>query len=292
MQIVTPHAVATVLGTQFRLTVSPNDTLLEVTKGRVELANTSPGNPILVAANESGLATAGGGLDFRAVKWPENADALVFGLDPFTRIRGVFRSAESGELFFAEFEGRGGATLYDFQARMELIGGYFLDAAGGRDVTALCQSADALTLEIVLLPAGSQAADEAIIVSLAGDDSTPNLELAQIGNELTFALRSDEAGPSQAIRFPLTATVHPLHLTITFADGELVAYRDGAQVARQAADGSLAAWTPGSLAIGADANGRSPWHGSIEAIAIHSRRLDAGEVAQNVLNYRTLAHRP
>jgi ferric-dicitrate binding protein FerR (iron transport regulator) len=292
MQIVTPHAVATVLGTQFRLTVGDTQTLLEVTRGKVQLESLAPGQPILVAANESGLATADGGLDFREVKWPENSESVAFAIDPFTRVGGVFRGAETGDLYYAEFAAQGGAALNDFTGAMEFSGGWFVEADGGRDVAAHVRGAGEFTLEIVLLPAATQPASEATVVVLAAEDGTPNFELDHAKDELVFTLRTDQGDAPAELRLPMVAGKTPAHVTIAFADGELVVYRDGAEIDRKKVAGSLATWTPGTLAIGADAAGKSPWHGSIEAMAIFARRLDAGEMAQNVQNFRTLAKRP
>lgn len=309
MQIVTPHAVATVLGTQFRLSVSENDTLLEVMKGKVQLASLGPQPPIVVAADESGLATLDGALDFRAVHWPENPDALAFALDPFTRVGGRFWSSESESVFQAEFAGQGSAALDEFSGAIDLAGGWLVEAEGGRDVTAHVREAGEFTLEIVLAPAQKQLADRATIVSLASEGQAANFELTQEKDEFVFVLQTDgESGKEESVGIPLgtsaggtpaprylaggTPAPRPVHLTITFADGELIAYRDGRKVASAESGGSLAAWTSGFLTIGADVAGKSPWHGMIEAIAVYHRPLDAGEVAQNVQNFRTLARRP
>jgi ferric-dicitrate binding protein FerR (iron transport regulator) len=292
MQIVTPHAVATVIGTQFRLTVDNDQTLLEVTKGKVRLESLSPSKPIMVAANESGLATADGAIDHREVNWPENPESLAFTMDPFSRVGGVFRGAESGDLYYAEFAAQGGAALNEFTGAMEFSGGWFVEADGGRDVTTLCQQGGAMTVEIVLQPATSQPTNDAKIVSLAADGSRLNFELAHQKDDLVFTLQTDDGDSPTEIRLPVATGKSPVHVTIAWGDGELVAYRDGAEIARKEVTGSLAAWLPATLTIGADAAGKLPWHGSIEAIAIHARRLEAGEVAQNVQNFRTLARLP
>jgi len=80
------------------------------------------------------------------------------------------------------------------------------------------------------------------------------------------------------------------HVTITYQDGELTAYQDGERLHRgDQLHGSLATWTPGSLVIGGDSRGQAAWHGTIEALAVYHRCLDAGEVARNVHHYRLLA---
>jgi hypothetical protein len=195
-------------------------------------------------------------------------------------------------VFQAEFAGQGSAVLNDFSGAIDLAGGWLTETDGGRDVTTHLREAGEFTLEIVLLPAEKQPADRTTIVSLAGDGEQANLELAQEKDEFVFKVQTDGEVSKQLLRIPVIAAKRPVHLTITCAHGELLAYRDGEKVDRKEVSGSLAEWNSGPLAIGGDVQGNSPWHGAIEALAIHHRRLDAGEVARNVQNYRTLARRP
>jgi hypothetical protein len=79
---------------------------------------------------------------------------------------------------------------------------------------------------------------------------------------------------------------------MTYRNGELIAYRDGMEIARsEDLWGSLGTWRPGPLTVGADASGERNWRGIMEAIALYNRCLEPGEVARNARNYRLLAGR-
>ena len=108
-----------------------------------------------------------------------------------------------------------------------------------------------------------------------------------------FCLKTDS---KPAVSSPPRVTINtpdtPLHLTMTYRNGELIAYRDGMEIARsQDLLGSLAAWRSGPLTVGADASGERPWRGIMEALALYNRCLEPGEVARNARNYRLLAGR-
>ena len=57
--IQTPHALVTVVGTEFDLTVDTNQTQLEVEHGLVDFSGTGSTNPLAVAAGELAVATKG-----------------------------------------------------------------------------------------------------------------------------------------------------------------------------------------------------------------------------------------
>jgi ferric-dicitrate binding protein FerR (iron transport regulator) len=290
MQIVTPHAVATVLGTQFRLTVDADDTLLEVSEGEVRLDRIDQAESITVADNESGLASDDV-LDHRTVKWPEDTAALAFAFDPFTRTEGLFRNPESGNLNPAEYEVVGSAAANRLRGLVELSGGCLRELEGGRDIVTLSQSSSQFSLELVFTPAPNQPNSPARIVSLEGEAGSPNFVLSQAGNQLLFEFLSD-GGDQRPLAVPLPAS-RPLHVTLSCQDGAMVAYVAGKAVAQRADQlGSLATWTHGPLVIGADGRGHSAWHGTIEALAIYHRAVAADEAARNVHHYRLLAGRP
>jgi hypothetical protein len=79
------------------------------------------------------------------------------------------------------------------------------------------------------------------------------------------------------------------HLTITYRDGLTTAYQDGKSLTSvDSLHGGLSAWTPGPLVLGADSRGRSPWQGTVEALALYRRCLESGEVELNLRNYQLL----
>jgi ferric-dicitrate binding protein FerR (iron transport regulator) len=289
MQLATPHARATVLGTEFRLAVGPDDTLLEVTEGRVQLDRLGENDSIVVAAHETGIASPER-LHVRAVQWPDDTAGLAFAIDPIKRAGGQVRNQATGNWLAAEWQVVGSASQNDFTGVLDFSGGYFAEPQAGEDLAAMLRSGEALTLEIVLAPADSLLAAQ--IVTLAGSDGRPNVILSQEGDALSFALRTDGEGSLVPVRFALASNREPTHLTITYGSGELAIHQDGNPVPETSRlTGSLAAWSPGPLTLGAAPDGNAAWQGTIEALALYDRRLDAREVARNVRHYAMLVGR-
>jgi len=192
----------------------------------------------------------------------------------------------------APLEPCGETTFLEARWYYELNGGYLVSKAG-KDIINASRGGSELTLEAIFLPASLNQAGPAWIVSLADENEDPDFALAQDGSDFTFALRTDAQSPPAAPpRLAINAADTPLHLTVTYRLGELIAYRDGMEIARSKdLWGSLAAWRPsgGRLTVGADASGKHPWRGIMEAFALYNRCLEPGEVARNARNYRLLA---
>jgi hypothetical protein len=127
---------------------------------------------------------------------------------------------------------------------------------------------------------------------LADESDDPDFALTQDGSEVSFCLRTDAKQAAAPSRLPLQTADSPLHMTVTYRNGELIFYRDGMEIARSKdLWGSLAAWKSGPLTAGADASGNNPWRGILEAFALYNRCLEPGEVARNARNYRLRAGR-
>jgi hypothetical protein len=175
----------------------------------------------------------------------------------------------------------------------ELNGGYLISGDAGPDIFATSRGGSELTLEAVFSPASMDQSGQARIISLSDESDDPDFALAQDGPDFTFCLKTDgKTPPPSPPRLTINSTDTPLHLTLTYRDRELIAYRDGMEIARsQDMWGSLAAWRAGPLTVGADASGERPWRGIMEAVALYNRCLEPGEVARNARNYRLLAGR-
>ena len=293
LRITTPHAVATVVGTQFRLTVTAEKTLLDVTEGVVVLDRLDDGQSITVKANESGLAS-GERLVVRQVDWPDDHQSIAYIYSPFdflTQVAPVSasRSPDSGRLWDAVLTPIGSAALNDFTAAMELSGGYVKSDEAGTDLWHALNEHSELTLEIVLSAAKVDQDGLARIVALADDGQRANLLLAQEGDELVFRLQTSAGQKPQELRFPSGNLQEATHLAVTYREGSLTVYRDGVNVKSSEAEQGSFAWQEGSLTIGADASGMSNWHGTVEALAIHGRCLDSQEIARNARAYRLLS---
>jgi hypothetical protein len=294
LRITTPHAIATVVGTTFRLMVTAEKTLLDVAEGTVVLDRLDDGESITVDANETGLAT-GERLQLREVSWPEDHQSVAFLYSPFDFLNmsapaKVSRSPESGKLWDAHIDSVGSAALNEFTAAVELTGGYLKSDEAGADLLEALKDKSDLTLEIVLQPAQADQAGPARIVTLADDGQTANLALVQDGKRLAFQLRTSADQKPQTLRFEAAKAGQRSHLVCAYRDGLLAIYRDGVEFARsEEFHGSLADWHEGPLTLGADASGKSPWQGTIEAVAIHARCLEPDEVERNSRAYRVLA---
>jgi hypothetical protein len=291
MQFVTPHAVATVLGTQLRLTVTRNDTLLEVTEGLVRLDRVAERDFIEVATNQSGLASEET-IRLRPVAWPSSTEGLAYAFDPLVRRVPRTRNPTTGNWYSSPLEVVGSAAVNEFTDALELTGGYFHSLDDGRDIVTVSQPSSEFTLELVYVAAASAATNRARIVGIEGADRGSNFSLETDEDEFAFRLLTDSPDEAIPFKFKLAsppAPAEPRYLTITYRDGQLAAYLDASLVASgDSIRGTLATWTPGPLMIGAASHGKSPWHGTIEALAVYHRCLDAEEVAQNVRNYQLL----
>jgi hypothetical protein len=295
MELSTPHAVAVVLGTQLRLTVTSDDTLLEVTEGLVRLDRPDRQDSIEVAAAESGLATDAE-LHRRPVAWPASTAGLVYAFDPFVRRVPRVRQPGGGERWYTSpLAAVGSAAINEFDDALELTGGHFHSRDDGEDIVALAGGSEEFTLEIVVAPGANAAGKTGRVISLEADDGAANFALSQAGAEWSFVLRTTVAEEPMPLRFVVPddsgqAARHPLHLAVTYGSGRLAAYVAGRPLGPGIElRGSLAAWQGASLLIGADARGNEAWKGTIHALAIYHRCLDADEVAQNVRNYQRLA---
>jgi ferric-dicitrate binding protein FerR (iron transport regulator) len=299
MQLATPHAVARVNSGELRLFVVDENTVLDVSQGQVHFDVLADNRSIPVNANETGSASHRA-LQVRQLTWPDRRDGLTYLLSPLEKCEPdndkplmVARNPLTRNLRVTQLEPHGAASLLDSRPGFELNGGFLISADAGPDILANTQHGNELTLEAIFSPASLDQTGPARIVSLADDNDPPNFMLSQDGSELSFLLRTDADIPKDLPRLTVQSSVSPLHLTITYRSGELVAYLDGMESARckDLLGSSLAPWRSGPLTAGADASGARTWRGILEAFAVYNRCLDASEVARNARNYRLLAGR-
>jgi hypothetical protein len=298
MRFTTPHAIATATApaSLLRLIVSDESTQLDVSEGKVQLDRVKDKRMLVVAANESGLASRDT-LQLRQLTWPDRRDGLAYLLSPLetTPKDGkplmLARHPETRSLRRTDLQPRGEATLLESRLFYELNGGYLFSDDAGPDIFAAGSGGSELTLEAVFCPASLDQAGPARILALADNSDDSDFALAQDGADVMFSLRTDA---KQTAASPPRLTINMadtrLHLTVTYRNGELIAYRDGMEIARSKdLWGSLAAWRSGPLTVGADASGEHAWRGIMEAFALYNRCLEPGEVARNARNYRLLA---
>jgi concanavalin A-like lectin/glucanase superfamily protein/FecR-like protein len=299
MRFTTPHAVITAPASLLRLVVTDESTLLDVSEGKVQFDRLADKQMLVIAANESGLASRET-LQKKQLTWPDRRDGLSYLFSPLesgpnkdNKPLTVVRNADTRDFRVTALETRGEATLLESRWFYELNGGYLFSEDAGPDIFKSSRGGSELTLEAVFSPASLDQAGPARIVALGDESDDPDFALAQDGSDVTFSLRTDaKTTPATPPRLTINTADTPLHLTVTYRYGELIAYRDGMEIARSKdLWGSLAAWRSGPLTVGADASGEHAWRGVMEAIALYNRCLEPGEVARNARNYRLLAGR-
>lgn len=298
MRFATPHAVAVAPMSFLRLVVAEESTLLDVSEGQVQLNRITDKRTITIAANESGTASRDT-LAQRQLTWPDRRDGLALLISPLESAKEenkpltVARNPETRSLRTTPLEPYGAANLLENRWFYELNGGYLKAKDAGPDIFKTSSGGSELTLEAVISPASMDQTGPARIVSLSTEDDEPDFALDQDGPDFTFCLKTDaKPAASSPPRWTINTPDTPMHLTMTYRNGELIAYRDGMEIARsQDLWGSLGAWQPGPLTVGADASGERNWRGIMEALALYNRCLEPGEVARNARNYRLLAGR-
>jgi concanavalin A-like lectin/glucanase superfamily protein/FecR-like protein len=296
MIFVTPHGKAKAQAGEFRLVVSEENTVVEVRQGSVHLDRNGDRRTLLIAANESGMASRDT-YGIRKLAWPDRRDGLAYLVSPLepqkeNKPLTVARSPETHRLRGTLLEPRGQATLLDSRYCYELNGGYLFAGDAGPDIAKASRGGSELTLEAVFSPASMEQTGPARIVALAPESDGPDFSLDQDGSDLMFCIKTDDKPMKDPPRVSINATDSPVHFTVTYRNGELIAYRDGMEINRSTEVwGSLAGWQPGPLTVGADASGERAWRGIMEALALYNRCLEPNEVARNARNYRLLAGR-
>ncbi|HEX5103804.1 MAG TPA: LamG-like jellyroll fold domain-containing protein [Pirellulaceae bacterium] len=294
MKLTTPHAVATVVGTEFRLTVSATTTLLDVTEGKVLLDRLADKQSIAVGANETGLASSEL-LQVRPLAWPEDHRNVAYIYTPFDFLTefapvSASRNPMTSSLRDTPLELSGATTVNEFTSAVEFQGGHARSDDAGVDLLASLSDKSELTIEIVFSATTAEQEGPARIVALADDGQAANFALLQDGQRLGFQLLTDAGDVGETIWVAPATPTQTSHIAIAYRDGSLVIYRDGEKVTESDKfQGSFSMWRGGPLTLGADASGQSPWLGTIEAIAIHSRCLEEDEIARNARSYRLLA---
>ena len=288
MTFVTPHAEAIVLGTRLSLTVTAHDTVLDVTEGQVRLNRLVDEQSVVVASQESALASAEL-LQLRELRWPSTRDTIVYAYEPFG-LTSLARNPATGNLRDTPLTSVGSAAQNEFTGALELTGGYFISVDAGTDLLKSMADAEELTLEIVFVPsAGPQAGT---IIALAEHDAGANFALRQTGDRLQLVIAMDGPTGTTAIDLPLSALrprQKPLHVAFVLGNGESAMYIDGKHIQQGTVAGRPAGWVEGPLTIGADAQGGNNWQGTIHGLAIHKRRLSPSEIERHGRDFATLS---
>lgn len=294
MEFRTPQAKAIVLGTEFRLIVTPQNTRLDVTEGKVDFVQSRGGTRSLVAANQSAVADEQG-LVLRKLEWPDNQRALVFTLHSPEGEPLIRNPNGTGSLLPTPFEERGPARFVQGVNVYNLNGGSFVSKDGGEDLVKNIQKYGAFTIEAVVMP-DSLLASEARVFSLGDDDKQANFHLVQYGSSLVFRLWTNASAPTPEspgkpyeLKLGTVKADRAAHLTITYDGTLLTGYLNGIKKGAVAGiQPGLAVWNTGAFCLGADGHGQNIWRGTICDLAISDHAIPAFEVTSSVGQYQAL----
>ena len=252
MVFTTPHATATVRGTELRLVVAESETQLDVTAGKVDFQRNNGSQVLQLAANESGIATAAN-IQERDVQWPVNrlSAAFVFeGLD----LPQYARNPETGNLRVTPLQDQ--------------------PDEAGKDTLAMVKKSGEFACDIQFTPDKTVSPRTAVLCSL-GPLGNENFLLVQTAQELFVHLRGVPGGSSIQFELGEITLGQPHYVSFACQEGKLSAIVDGVEVSVQAEfQSTIASWEEGPLVLGADASGKRPWRGEIAALAIFDQFVD------------------
>lgn len=225
--------------------------------------------------------------------WPATRDGLVF----------LWESGDAPNLLFDPELGAEAAVTLTARGRAQLDPAFAMQPAGGRfevpeaDSNRVCQDCKRtyeMTLEMVLTPA-SPPPRRAVILTSASK-SRRNFVLEQQGQSLVLGLRMKSRGEEAIPKVSLMdlPETRQSHVVVTYSPGRIETYLDGRSVTTEdSITGGFFHWRPAPLIFGSDWNGKNPWRGTLEGVAIYSRALSSHEVEESFSRYRTqLDERP
>ncbi|MGI8982025.1 MAG: FecR domain-containing protein [Pirellulaceae bacterium] len=251
MVFTTPHATATVRGTELRLVVAETDTQLDVTTGQVDFQRNSGSQVLKLRANESGIATAAN-IQPNKVLWPVNRDSAVFlfeGVD-----NQLARNPETGNLRPTPLED-------------------WSDEAG-QDTLSIVKKSGEFACDIRFTSDKISNPQPAVLCSF-GPQGNENFLLVQKAKELFVQLRSGLGKPPTVIELGEITLGQPHYVSFACQEGKLGAVVDGVEISVSAEfENTIGSWEEGPLVLGADASGKRPWSGEITAMAIFDEYVD------------------
>ena len=123
------------------------------------------------------------------------------------------------------------------------------------------------------------------IISFSSNASSRNFTLGQDKNKLVMRLRtpfSGNNGSMPQIELGEIKQNEPLHLIVSYAQGQLKCYFNGKQMPLQKTyQGDFSKWSEQQLIFGDEVGGGRNWSGSMEGIAIYNRYLNDEEAAKH-----------
>ena len=249
----TPHATATVRGTQLRLVVDQSDTQLDVTEGRVELTRAADSQTIEVAANETGVASADR-IALRLPQWPVERSRAIYLFQG--DLQGVLcRNPTSGNFRESELTPRdGGAAL--------------TSADDGADVTTLIQRSGEFTLELAFVPPAAKVMNRQRLH--LGAPEEPGIELTREHGVWQAIVKGSDGEMVEIPVGPIEGEQR-VHLLLTGRNGRLAVYVNGALVGdKNDVLIDTGTWQPGPLVMDL----------AVQCAAIFAHFMDAEEAGR------------
>lgn len=284
MVFTTPHATATVRGTELRLVVAESNTQLDVTEGRVDFQRNDNSKVLQLTANESGIATAAN-IQSRDVLWPVNraSAAYIFELDKPQ----YARNPESGNLRETPLEAAGKAILTQKFA-LRLDGGSYRSEESGKDALSFIKKSGEFACEILFTPDKSQSSQPATVCSF-GPLENENFLLVQTGKDLFVHLFKGPGQSPTVFELGEISLGSPHYVSFACQDGRVSAVVDGVQViVNDVFHNTIVSWDEGPLVLGSDASGKRPWKGEIAALAIFDQFVEKALADANRQRFQQL----
>lgn len=186
---------------------------------------------------------------------------------------------------------RGFARLNNRFAMSISAGAYTAETSDTALLNA-CKKTNRLTLEVTLVPGRQNQSGPARIVTFSSSPISRNFTLGQEGSQLVFRLRTPQTGENGVNPQLSLCTIEagrPLHVVLTYASGQLIAYCNGKEILHtDQVLGDFSNWTPQHLLFGDEWNGERQWAGTLEGIAVYNRTLSPAEVVEHTDAYEKI----
>ena len=222
--------------------------------------------------------------------WPVSRDGLLFAFETnYFKNPTYALDADGKPILMYSLLARDRAH-YDRNYAMVLTGGSFVGERIGPYLAVQWQKSGALTLEALVAPQGLAQAEPGVLMMFGSDAGVQNFSLMQVKNQLLLSLLAGAAKEPAAkpVELCTLEDTKPFHLVVTYADGNLVCYRDGKEVSRKKdVTGNFSHWDTTHLLMlfGDDGERKHNGSGTLEGITFYSRALGADEVAAEYKAY-------
>ncbi len=177
---------------------------------------------------------------------------------------------------------RKGLALLTRDYGMRLEGGVFSGGATEDYLgAALKNAAGELTVSARIEPASAGGADSAgCIIGYGPPKGGLLFALMQEKDALTFRI-SPSGGEPVKVELCKLKDAAPFHLTVAVSKEAVVFYRDGKKASgHPGIKGDFSDWVNGIPFFGNDREGKMPWRGQVELVALYNRALTADEAAK------------